>query len=323
MLSSFNSMLSMVDQAIYGRQAAAVKLEHDPLFILGHWRSGTTFLHELLIRDPEHNYATTYQCFAPHHFLTSDWMTQWIGFLLPKRRPMDNMAAGWDRPQEDEFALQNLGVPTPYLSIMFPDNGPVYPEYLTLHGLTDEQRRAWQQKLDLFFKRISLRDGRRLVVKSPPHTARIRTLLEMYPQAKFIHLARDPYALFSSTVGLWKSLNFVQGARIPRDESWIKPYVIDSLQRMYEAYFEDRSLLARGQLMELRYEDLVENPKERLREAYDFLGLGDFGRVEAAIDDHLKDVKSYRVNRHTAADDDSRSELRRLWGPYFEKFGYE
>ena len=111
--------------SVYGRRIDAVKLAEPPVFILGHWRAGTTFLHELLIRDPAHTYATTYQCFAPHHFVLSEHLvTPWTGLFVPERRPMDNMAAGWDRPMEDEFALENLGVPTPYLSMMFPNRGP-------------------------------------------------------------------------------------------------------------------------------------------------------------------------------------------------------
>ncbi|HMO86125.1 MAG TPA: sulfotransferase, partial [Lacipirellulaceae bacterium] len=103
--TALNSLLSAVDQTVNRRRVREAQLREPPLFILGHWRAGTTFLHELLIRDPDHAYPTTYRCFAPHHFvLTERFITPWSGFLLPARRPMDNMAAGWERPQEDEFA---------------------------------------------------------------------------------------------------------------------------------------------------------------------------------------------------------------------------
>ena len=82
---------------------------------LGHWRTGTTYLHELLIRDPRHSYPTTYQCLAPGHFLISEaWLPKVFFFFVPSRRPMDNMPAGWDRPQEDEFGLCLLGAPSPW-----------------------------------------------------------------------------------------------------------------------------------------------------------------------------------------------------------------
>ena len=318
-----NSALALVDRAVYSRKVERVDIAQPPLFILGHWRAGTTFLHELLIRDPAHTYATTYQCFAPHHFvLTERWFTPWSEFLLPSRRPMDNMVTGWQRPQEDEFALQNLGVPTPYLSVLFPNRGEAYPEYLTLRDLPEEARRDWKRQLQQFFKRIALTDPRRLVIKSPAHTARVRTLLELFPDAKFIHLSRHPYELYSSTMMLWRSLNEVQGLQAVDDDAWVSDWVIDSLRRMYDAYLEDRTLLADDQLIELRYEDLSQDPKAFVRDIYERLQLGDFAPIEAPLDAHLADVKSYRANRH-ALDDASRELVEREWGPYFAEFGYE
>jgi hypothetical protein len=320
--TALNSALAGVDRLVYGRKIEAVKIAKPPLFILGHWRAGTTFLHELLIRDPEHTYFTTYQCFTPHHFvLTQKRLVPWIGMFVPERRPMDNMAAGWDRPMEDEFALQSLGVPTPYLCAMFPNRGDVYPEYLSLRELPEARRQRWKRELLTFCKRLTFRDNRRIVIKSPAHTARVRTLLEMFPDAKFVHIARDPYALYRSTVGLWRSLNAEEGLHKVRDESWIGPFVIDSLKRMYDAYLEDRELLRSDQLVELRYEELVKDPKAQLRSIYDKLDLGDFTRVEPALDAHLHEVRDYRKNRHSM-DDQTRDKIRRDWARYFAEFGY-
>jgi hypothetical protein len=321
--SMLNSALAAVDRAVYGRRVRAVKLQKPPLFILGHWRAGTTFLHELLIRDPAHTFATTYQCFAPHHFLLSErWVTPWSEFLLPSRRPMDNMATGWSRPQEDEFALMNLGVPTPYLSTRFPNRGEAYPEYLSLRELSEADRRQWKDALLQFLQRLALNDPRRIVIKSPAHTARLRTLVEMFPDARFVHLSRDPFALFSSTISLWRSLNEVQGLQAVRDDSWLEASVIDALKRMYEAYLEDRELLGEDQLVELKYEELVDDPKAQLQEIYARLDLGDFSAAEEAIDAHLAEVKSYRTNRHDL-EDETREQVRREWATYFEEFGYE
>ncbi|HYO24916.1 MAG TPA: sulfotransferase, partial [Lacipirellulaceae bacterium] len=120
-----NSVLAVLERVAYGRRIDATELAEPPLFILGHWRAGTTFLHELLIRDPRHTYPTTYQCFAPSHFVLSErYVTPYTRVFVPERRPMDNMAAGWDRPREDEFELVILGVPWVYLCFMFPNHRP-------------------------------------------------------------------------------------------------------------------------------------------------------------------------------------------------------
>ncbi|MEM8947020.1 MAG: sulfotransferase [Planctomycetota bacterium] len=317
-----NSIASVTDRLIYGRRVANTELAAPPVFILGHWRAGTTFLHELLIRDPEHTYATTYQCFAPHHFVLTDALvTPWTSILLPRRRPMDNMAAGWQRPQEDEFALGNLGVPTPYTSMMFPNLGPANGSYLDLRDLSHRELELWKRELLRFFQRITFRDPRRIVVKSPPHTARIRILLEMFPDARFVHIVRDPCELFQSTVNLWRSLNEVQRLHTLGDQAWVEEYVLSSHQRMYEAFERDRQQLGEDQLVELHYEDLIEDPIEQLRRVYDQLDLGAFDRVESPLVTYLAQVKNYRRNSYDLTDE-QQERVRRRWSGYFARYGY-
>ena len=129
---SFGSCNSL----LFGRKIERTEIEDDPIFVIGHWRSGTTLLHELLVLDPRHTFPDTYACFSPNHFLVSGWwMKPCLKILLPARRPMDNMVAGWDHPQEDEFALCNMGVPSPYLTNVFPNRPPQYQEYLDMRGV--------------------------------------------------------------------------------------------------------------------------------------------------------------------------------------------
>ncbi len=321
--SVLNSILAKIDQLAFSRQLAKVELAEPPVFILGHWRSGTTFLHELLIRDSRFTFPNTYQCFVPHHFVLSEsWLSPLTTKLLPRRRPMDNMAAGWQRPQEDEFALGNLGVPSPYLSMMFPQRGSVYPEYLDLQDLSNTQKQAWQQAIANFFRRLAFRDNRRIVVKSPPHTARIRALLEMFPEAKFVHIVRDPYEVYASTVNLWKSLNEVQRLQDIGDMSWIHEYVMNSFERMYDAFQSDYELLSDDQLVEVRYEDLVDDPMGQLQEIYSQLDLGDFAYAETAVEGYLADVKNYHKNKYHL-DETTRREVRHRWAPYIERYGYD
>jgi omega-hydroxy-beta-dihydromenaquinone-9 sulfotransferase len=321
--TAINSALAGAEKLIYGRRIAAVELAQQPLFILGHWRAGTTFLHELMIRDPAHAYPTTYQCFAPNHFVLSErYVTPWAGMFVPERRPMDNMAAGWDRPMEDEFALANMGAPSLYLSFMFPNHGGQDAASLTLEGLSARQLELWKSRLLRFIKSLSLGDNRRLVLKSPPHTGRVRTLRAMFPKAKFVHICRDPYSLYRSTMALWRSLNAEEGLQVAKDRGQVQVQVLDNLRRMYDAYLDDRRLLGDDQLIELRYEDLIEDPKAQLRMIYDRLGLGEFARVEPALDEHLAEVKNYRTNRHSM-DDETAALIRTQWSRYLDEFGYE
>src|SRR5579884_1605393 len=128
---SFNhTLLRWLQRGLYGSRPYHTPLAQAPLFIVGHWRTGTTLLHELLILDERHTFPNTYQCLEPNHFLlTENLVKRYLGFLMPSRRPMDGMPAGWDRPQEDEFALCMMGQPSPYLTIAFPNHPPQCQEY--------------------------------------------------------------------------------------------------------------------------------------------------------------------------------------------------
>src|SRR5439155_3368254 len=167
-VSIFHTFLKLVHDACYGRRVKRTVLREPPIFIIGHWRTGTTLLHELLIQDERHSYPTTYECLEPNHFLLTERLfTRIFWFLMPSRRPMDNMAAGWERPQEDEFALCMLGQPSPYLTIAFPNHPPQCPEYLDLEGLSPRALAAWRRTFYRFLQCLTFKKPKRLIIKCP------------------------------------------------------------------------------------------------------------------------------------------------------------
>jgi omega-hydroxy-beta-dihydromenaquinone-9 sulfotransferase len=322
--SLLNTFGGVFDTLLFGHAVRRSKLKQPPLFVLGHWRSGTTLLHELLMLDNRHACPTTYQCLAPHHFLWTEWFAPaMLKALLPARRPMDNMPAGMDRPQEDEFALVNLGMPSPYLTWAFPNHGPVCDEYLDLRTLPNAEREKWRQTWRTFVKRVALKNNRRIVLKSPTHTARVRTILEVFPDAKFVHIVRDPLVLFPSTVRLWKSLNLVQGFQIPRDDTrWVESHVLDQFVRMYECFEQDRELVPPGRLIDVRYEDLAANPVDTMRSIYGRLDLGNFADVEPELLRYKMKTRNYRTNKYQLPPEMA-DLVRRRWGPYLQRYGYD
>ena len=175
LISLLNMGLAILQFVFYGRRIARTELQGDPIFVIGHWRSGTTLLHELLVLDERCTYPNTYDCFASSHFLLSaPFLRPLLRGLMPKQRPMDNMAAGWDCPQEDEFALCNMGVPSPYMTIAFPNRPPQNQDYFDLQNVSPRERTRWQRGLTWFLKCITVRSPRRIVLKSPPHTSRVK-----------------------------------------------------------------------------------------------------------------------------------------------------
>jgi len=313
--------MRIAQMALMGHRIAKTSVPNNPIFILGHWRSGTTFLQELLAADERFATPTTYQCFAANHFLlTEAVVTRALWFLMPSKRPMDNVAAGWHAPQEDEFALCSMGIPSPYLRMAFPNCGEEYLDYLDMDGLDEQQLQAWQDGLLEFMRRVTLRHGKRLVLKSPTHTGRIGLLANMFPRAKFIHIVRDPYAVVASTLRLWKSLDAVQGLQLPHHHD-LEGYVFRAYERMYAGLERHRGKLPENRIIDVRYEDLVENSSETLARVYQQLDLGDFDLIQPKLAEILNSKKNYQTNRHVV-DDDLVAKINHHWHHYFERYGY-
>jgi omega-hydroxy-beta-dihydromenaquinone-9 sulfotransferase len=320
-LSLCTGVLWLVQEVLLGWKIRRTPLKEDPIFVIGHWRAGTTLLHELLTLDPRYGCADTYACFAPNHFLVSGWFVRpLMKILLPRRRPMDNMAAGWNRPQEDEFALCNMGLRSPYLTLAFPNHPPQDQEYLDLRNVPPAARARWKRGLSWFLRCVTLRHPRRLVLKSPAHTCRIRTLLELFPNAKFVHIVRHPFAMFPSTVNLWKRLYADQGLHKPLFHG-LEELVLATLTRMYEAFDEDRRLLAPDQLCTVRYEDLIADPPARMQWIYATLNLGEFDRAAPAIAAYFAQRRDYQTNQFEITPA-LRCELISRWSKYFNDYGY-
>jgi hypothetical protein len=320
--AAFNSTAEALSNARFRRRLQSPPSTPPPLFIIGHWRSGTTLLHELLMLDDRFCCPNTYQCFAPGHFLlTESFMTAAIGWMIPSKRPMDDVAAGWDRPQEDEFALMNMGAPSPYRRMAFPVTSPDVPVALDVAGLAPADLVRWQGTLRRFLGMLAVADPRRPVLKSPPHTARVGVLAGMFPEARFLHVVRDPFVVFSSTMRLWRSLHDVQGLQVdPGDR--LERYVFAAFEEMYAAFDRDRATLPEGRLHEIRYEDLVADPVGRLAEAYERLGLEDFARVRGPLEDQARSMKRYRTNTYSH-DPRIVAEVARRWRPFIDRYGYE
>lgn len=316
-----NTALRYLQELIWGRRERKTEILHAPLFIIGHWRSGTTLLHELLTLDPHHTYPTTYECIVPNHFLLTEWCyTRLFRFLLPSQRPMDNMPVAWNRPQEDEFALCNLGLPSPYLTIAFPNRRPQYPEYFDLVDVPPKALDRWKACFLRFLRQVTIRNPKRIILKSPTHTYRIKILLDLFPDARFVHIVRNPYVVFASTVHLWQSLYAHYGLQHPTFDG-LEQYVFDNFLHMYEKLEESRPLVAPSHFYELRYEDLVKDPIEQVRAIYEHLELGDFAEVLPQLKQYLAGSATYTTNRYTLSSE-LRDAITQRWGHVIRRYGY-
>jgi len=163
--------------------------------------------------------------------------------------------------------------------------------------------------------------GKQVLLKSPPHTGRVEVLAQMFPGAKFIHITRDPYSLFPSTIKLWRTLHFAQGFQLSEGGE-LEEYVFECFDRMYAGFHEQRARLGDASIVDMRYEDLVADPVGELRSIYERLNLGDFSAVEPQLADYANSKRDYKTNRHRM-EETTRAKIAERWGNYFERYGYE
>jgi hypothetical protein len=308
--SLMNSAVAQRVERRFGAALAAAKVEA-PVFILGHYRSGTTHLHELLSLDPRFASPTRFQTFNPHTFLSSErWLEPIVEpFMLPRR------------VQEDEVALMILSGLSPYLDWVFPRSARGYKRCLAFRDADPDEIARWSGATVGFLKALTVRYGKPLILKSPPHTARMKLLLEAFPDARFVHIRRNPYPVFSSTVGLLRAVRPVFG--LQRDRGPIDvDAVLDGYAAMYDAYFDDRAIVPAGQLVEIAYEDLDRDPIGRLREVYDGLALGDFDEVRPAVEAYLASIAGYQKARHKPLDEALRLKIAAACARCFDEWGY-
>jgi len=315
-----NTLARELKSLLLGHRLAKVPLR-DPVFVLGHYRTGTTLLHELLALDERHTFPTTYQCASPNHFLlTEKWVTRWLGGLLPRERLPDRMPLSWDSPQEDEAALCNLGLPSPYLNLAFPNRPLQNLEYFELENLSPADRQRWQRVFRQFLVEVTVARPGRLVLKSPPHTCRIPTLLKMFPQARFVYIIRDPFVVFPSTMHLLRVLQSSLGLQTPTFDN-LEEYVLATFERMHAAIERTRHLVPPHQFSLVRYEDLVRQPAAELRRVYDELQLGGFERLEPLLEQHLTARAGYQTNRYELSPRE-RALVQKRWAAFIEQYGY-
>jgi hypothetical protein len=294
-----------------------------PLFILGHWRSGTTHLHNLLSIDERFAYPRFDQVMIPSTFVTGQWVLwAFSSILLPRdRMGVDVVKMSPDVPWEEEFALNILTQKSPYGAWSFPHRVDHYERYITFRDVPQAEVDEWKAAFVWFLKKLTLKFQRPLIMKSPPHTGRIKLILEMFPDARFVHIHRNPYTVYQSTKHLQlKSWEYC--ALQTPDQSTVHNQVIRQYRLMMDAYFEERSLIPPGRFYEVSFADLEQDPLGLLDRVYANLNLPDFEVVRPKIEAYCKSLSNYKKNKHNELPPDVRDEISMVWQRSFEEWNY-
>ncbi len=322
-ISALTAPLRVAERLGYGpARMARVSIDHPPLYIHGFGRSGTTHLHNLLAQDPAFGFVSTFQAVAASLFLIGRGrLERLIERAMPATRPMDNMAVSMDLPQEEEVALAN----TSHLSWMhhlsFPHRAREYIGKYAAMQLSDAELVRWERTyLDVLRKATLASGGRRLVLKSPTNLGRTKVLLRLFPDAKFIHIVRNPYVVHQSMTHLYRRMIPVCQLH-DVDFDAVDAAMRESYATMLRQYLEDRESIPSGNLAEVRFEDLERAPMAEMERLYTELALPGWVTARERMREYLGSLSGYRKNTYRI-DPETIEIVDREWGFAVEAWGY-
>lgn len=272
-------------------------------FVLGRGRSGTTLLSRMLGQHPE-------VVVAPEGFFAMNLRRRYgTGPLAPSRVDAfvrdvlaENRMKTWGlSPADLQRRLRSNGGALPYAEVCT----RVYESYA--HGT------------------VGKRQARLLGDKNPHYALLVERLLETFPEARFIHLVRDPRD------------NVLSYRAVPFDLGDVR-----ALAYRWRAY-NTRLLRAQGlapqRFLRIRYEDLIRGPAPVLAQVSAFLGLpyeaamlafhehddgAFYGKGSAWFEKLQGPLDPDQAEKwRTGLSADEASQVEAICGPLMDWFGYE
>jgi hypothetical protein len=361
LLSLLNSVLAIPEYLFFERRIQSTIIHPRPIFILGHPRTGTTLLHSLLALDEAHfSICTTFCSGFPSCFLWFESIGKTLfASVMDDTRPMDNVALHFDLPQEDELATNVLSAGTsPYLALFFMQQEPTFRPYFAfdddcIHKCTttatrmagDEAlppdqmaaaRKTWTTSFLYLLKKLTLRSQlreqspstprnkpRRLILKSPVHTARIPLLLQLFPDAQFLYIHRHPYEVFRSAAHMADTTYWYTYLNTPTNDQ-IMEFILRQYEILWDRYEEGRNLLKTDQLVEVSFDEISQHPIETVERIYETLEWKLSTDYRERLREELKDVHScYQRNQHKVLAPSLQKLVQQRWGPSFDRWGYQ
>ncbi len=324
LLSSFSTIpFRLYEKVKYCSVLNTSPIQQPPIFIVGHWRSGTTYLHNLMAQDKNSGYISTFQAIAPELFLVGDRTIKSVLIrAISSKRVMDNVALSLDGPQEEEFAIANLSPYSFYHHWSFPRKARCYFErYVLFHGIPEEIIIQWRKIYVMILERAALYvGGKRLVIKNPVNTGRIKILLGLFPDAKFVHIYRNPYLVFLSTLNLYKRLLAItQLQAISQNE--MEANITWFYQQIMKKFLNEKKLIPPKHLVEVRFENLEANPLGELRRIYEELDIFGFTEAEGAFRAYIASQSDYQKNKYDL-DPTAIKKVNQHWAFAFKEWGY-
>lgn len=278
-MSLINSLLGIFETIWLlhkGKEFREHTLDPSPIFVLGHPRTGTTHLHNLLSLDQNFCVVQTIDVAFPSSFifLRSILPNFMIGLiesmLLESTRPMDSLPLNFSTPAEDEIATNVIsGGISPYAALSFMPRYKHYLQYASFKGCTQKEIDRWKESFLWFLKKVSfLNKGKPLIIKSPPHTARVDILRHIFPKARFVWIHRNPKDVFISSCHMAQEY-FTRCFLTDTTNEQLTNYTLEQHRLIYDEIFDNRKHIH----SEISFEELEQRPFDTLEKIYKDLGM--------------------------------------------------
>ncbi len=326
-LSPLHWTLGAIQNAMLKRRLALLgESRASPLFVIGHWRCGTTLLQELLSLDSNLRTPLLYECFSPNGILPTGRLTR---KLLSRekagRRSMDNMQVQLKSPGEDEIALFILGAISPMATLPFPNAPFDFHSAMAADQSGENETRRWRSIFHRFHNLMASVNGleRTIVYKSPAHTARIKMLVEMFPKARFAYIVRHPDDVFGSMRRLYRTLVSKSSfERFDIDAEESNKQIVSNFAFMHKRFEDARPLIPDDQFHTIRFEDLIADPNGQMELLYNNLALDGFEDVSPDIESYFAKRADYHVDKYELTEEDH-TLVRDELGGYLRLHNYQ
>ncbi len=289
----YSNLLWMNRNKKYQEHINQVK-DKEIVFIIGHWRSGTTFLHRLLASNTQFSFLNNSAAFSFPSTSSpfAKYLQKVVALHLPTSRPMDWIPMDVNEPQEDEFVLMTKSIHSAYHGWNFPHKFNFYfQKYCLGIGLSARERAEQIEDYKCIVSEMAaLNSSKILLLKNPCNTGRLDWLATEFPRAKFIYLHRNSEQTIQSTIHLHNTLidkfGFSErnGTTIEEETRTMHRLIIDK-------YNADKKSINGDRVFEVDYEHLIASPETVIVEISNFLNMQYASFVNDRYDFLLKENK--------------------------------